>query len=224
MVRKASLCKGCKEGSMILAQGDFGPFFVCDHCGAENRTWEKFFTEYLLLYRDMENWEQPKHKTSCLLGFFMYQYQKKYGVEYALIPQNPNPFSSKEVVDLSRILATFGGDAKEVARYIKWVFDKKIRESTKLTSIAYFKAPDLVRKFKLMRAEKKKQKRSEGLPRKLVEWIQKEVPEVLEQYEMKTLNDLYSLKNFVATYDLQDGPEIILLDKAKEFGLGGRPR
>lgn len=145
----------------------------------------------MTLYRDKENWKIKKHQASCILGCFCYAYKKKYGVDFTFIPQNPNPFSSKEIKDIRILLNAFNGDAVSVRKYIKWIFTKAITSSTKITSFGYLVTPNLIRKYKLKVRDKPN--RASNLPKSFLSWLKENIPEILERYELSTYNDLSAL-------------------------------
>lgn len=204
---------------MVLTYEDRAPVFVCDKCGGRNETWKKFYAEYLGLYVAKENWEQPKHHVSCVLGLFCAKYREKYHTDYVFVPSNPNPYSAKEVKDIRTMLATFQNQALEVRRYILWAFQYGLGSNAQITSLAYLNAPGLVRKFKLWDQKRNVLTRSTPLPREFLDWCKDNQPTIFTKHSLETLNDLGAILNYARTYPDDSGIELKVLERATELKL-----
>jgi len=150
-------------GSYELSESGGYPVFICSHCKYCDESWKKFYTEYLKLYEVKENWDIEKNKVSCVLGLFCFLYKQRYGVEYLFVPQSPNPFSAKECKDVWTIIRTFG-NMEDTRKYLIWAFKKGIGNNAKITSLAYLKTHDLIRKFMLSLEKNNAMKRYSNLP------------------------------------------------------------
>ena len=75
--RRPSDCKNSKngdcKGKYKLQYEDNAPTFICNKCGDVELTWKKFYTEYLQLYREKDNWDAEKHKITCIIETSMEQ-------------------------------------------------------------------------------------------------------------------------------------------------------
>jgi hypothetical protein len=204
---------------MVLLYDNNAPLFVCDRCGARDETWRKFYDEYLKLYSVEDHWKEPKHHTSCIIGLFCAEYQKRYHIDYTFVPSNPYPFSSKEVLDANVLLATFNKTALDVRRYIIWAFRCGIGSNAKITSLAYLKAPGLIRKFKLWDLNRNVLTRSTQLPKEFLEWCKTEVADLFSKHTLETMMNLGAILNYANTYPNESEVELRVINKAAELGL-----
>ena len=203
--RRPSTCRNtisgnCKNGKYKLQYEDSAPIFMCDECQDLDLTWKKFYTEYLQLYKEKDNWNIEKNKVTCVIGFFCRMYKDFYGTEYIFVPQSPNPYSCKECKDAWKLLATFKGDANEVRKYIFWVFKKLIRKNTNMTSFGYINSPGIIRKYNLQNVKKHSITRSTKLPTEFITWCTENASNLFNQYELSTVNDLGALLSLVKFY------------------------
>lgn len=174
--------------------------FTCEKCGDVNNTWQKFYNEYLELWRDKENWDEPKHKISCLLGFFCYLYKEATGTDYTFVPNNPNPYSSKDVRDTTKLLAAFNGDANQARKYLWWFYKRKFRPSMSIVSINYFNAAGLIRSYKLLLAKQTTLTRASPIPKDFLEWCREYTVQIFDNFELTTMNDLGAMLAYYNTY------------------------
>jgi len=203
-------------GKVQLLYEEGAPVFVCDTCGDRNETWKIFYSQYLGLFSTKSNWDNPKDKISCILGFFCYKYKEQYSTNYVFVPKNPNPYSSKECRDANALLAAFEGNAHEVRRYIHWLFSKVIKRSTKIVSFGYLTTPALIRRYKLIVREKNSTTRFTFLPQKYLDWCKENVGGIFGSYALKTMNDLGSLLQLVKSY-----PEVYSDDTMEKIAIEG---
>lgn len=147
-------------------------------------------------------------------------YREFFGTDYVFVPQNPNPYGAKEVKEAWKLLATFKNDAHEARRYIYWVFKKVIRRSTNLTSFNYINAPGIIRKYNLHAQKKRAITRSTQLPSGFLSWCKENIPNIFDEYELATVNDLGALLSFVKFYDVsEDARELQAIKTAERFNL-----
>lgn len=225
--RRVSQCKnvvvGVKcQGKYLLTYEDGAPIFTCEKCGDKELTWQKFYTNYLQLFKKKENWDIKKHQVSCIIGFFCYMYKNHYDIDYVFVPQNPNPYGSKECRDAWALLSAFHGDAHIVRKYIYWFFTKFIKKNTDVVSFAYINTPGIVRRFKLYMEKKKTLTRSSTLPKVFLEWCQNNIPEIFSSYELNTMNDLGALLGYVKNYNDEidsDSSEFLAIAQATKLNL-----
>src|SRR5271157_3633428 len=97
--RKPSNCRQIRPegpclGRYLLTYQDNMPIFTCNLCGDLDTTWQKFYQDYLQLYRVKENWDVSKNQVSCIIGFFCFCYKEHYSTDYTFVPNNPNPYSA----------------------------------------------------------------------------------------------------------------------------------
>lgn len=210
--RKPSNCRQVNQeipcpGKYTLTYEEGAPIFTCNVCGDQDLTWQKFYNEYLQLYKIKTNWDETRHQISCILGFFCFCYQERYSTNYTFVPQNPNPYGAKECRDAWTMLAAFNGNAHDVRRYIYWVFHKAINKSTTITSLAYLNAPGLIRKYKLYAQKKDILNRASKLPQEFLDWWNNNAKTIQTNYAMSTMNDLGSLLSYVNHYDVDIRPD-----------------
>jgi hypothetical protein len=209
-------------GKYVLTYESNAPIFTCDSCGHQDLTWKKFYDEYLQLYKDKNNWEEPKNNVSCLIGMFCYLYKEFYKTDYTFVPKNPNPYSSKECRDAWTLIASFGGNVHESRKYIYWLFKRGINKTTTITNFGYLLAPGLIRKYKLYSIKKNVLTRASKLPEEYISWCKETIPEIFTKYAMETMNDLGALLGYVKHYSDtigEDSAERKALSKSEQYGL-----
>lgn len=219
--RRPSQCKKC-PGKYKLTYEDNAPIYTCDKCADKELTWKKFYTEYLDLFKNKENWDNKKDQVSCIIGFFCHMYEEFYDTAYIFVPKNPNPYGAKECKDTWSLLAAFDGDAHEVRRYIFWLFKKGINKNTTITHFGYINTPGLIRKYNLYAKRKHILRRESKLPSAFVDWCKKNTPEIFDRYELTTMNDLGMMVNYVGVYDFEifkDADERKVLAQAAKHNL-----
>ena len=148
-------------------------------------------------------------------------YEEKYGVPYTFVPQNPNPYSSKECRDAWKLIVAFKKNIVDVRKYIYWLFKKQLSSNTNIISFNYINTPALVRKYVLYAEKKKALTRSSKLPESFLDWCHTNVPGLFEAYELSTMNDLGALcaycKRFNDSASLED--ERLAISRAEHQGL-----
>jgi len=132
-------------------------------------------------------------------------YKEFYGTEYAFVPKNPNPYGCKECKDAWALLATFKNDAHEVRKYLYWVFKKLIKKSTNIVSFKYVSSPGIIRKYNLYVQKKHTLTRSSNLPNEFIAWCKSNIPNIFDEYELTTINDLGALLSLVNFHNVDDG-------------------
>lgn len=206
-------------GTVSITHEDGIPVFVCDVCSHKDLTWKRFYSDYLLLYKQKDNWLVEKNYVSCIIGQFCAEYKKRYGVDYTFVPKNPNPFSAKECKDAWIMLAAFGKNSIETRRYIIWAFNRGIGSNAKITSLAYLNTPNLIRRYKLWAQTKDILKRNSKLPSAFLDWCKQNAPEISNQYTLETMNDLGALLNYANAYADLSSVESQVINQATTLGL-----
>jgi hypothetical protein len=208
-------------GKYVLTYEANAPIFTCTVCGDTDTTWQKFYNEYLQLYKVKANWDEKKNQVSCIIGFFCFCYQEHYSTNYTFVPQNPNPYGSKECRDAWAMLAAFNGNAHDARKYIYWVFHKAINKTTAITSLGYLNAPGLIRKYKLYAQRKDILNRASRLPQEFLDWWAVNASSIQANYAMVTMNDLGALLSYVNHYtDIPaESEERLAIKKAEQLNL-----
>lgn len=194
------------SGKYILTYDDDAPVFTCEKCGHQDTTWYKFYTEYLNIFREKDNWDVKKHQVTCVIGFFCHMYKEFYGINYTFIPKNPNPYSAKECRDAWSLLVAFNGDAHKARKYIYWLFKKQINRDTNITSFGYINTPGIIRKYLLQSKKENSLSRESKLPKDFTDWCKDNTPDIYSRYALDTLNDLGALLSYINCYK-DDFPE-----------------
>lgn len=195
--------KNC-NGKYNLSYENDAPVFTCNTCDKQDLSWKKFYSEYLQLYKEKDNWDVEKHKVTCIIGFFCHMYEGFYGTKYIFVPTNRSPYSCKECKDAWKLLATFKNDAHETRKYIYWVFKKLIRKNTSIVSFGYINSPGIIRKYNLHNLKKHTITRSTKLPDEFISWCRNNVSNLFSQYELSTVNDLGALLSVVKFYNSEE--------------------
>lgn len=105
------------------------------------------------------------------------------------------------------LLSAFQGDAHEVRRYIYWFFKKAIGRNADITNFGYLNTPGIIRKYKLYLEKKNTFTRASKLPTTFLEWCKSNTPEIFDNYELNTMNDLGALLGHVRAYSAEISPE-----------------
>jgi len=190
-----SKCKG-----KYLLSYDGAPIFTCEVCGHQDLTWQTFYNEYLDIWRDKSKWDEKKHHVTCVIGFFCYLYREAYQTGYTFVPNNPNPYSSKECKDAQKLLSAFDGNATMVRKYLWWFFKKQFRPSISIVSLNYFNAAGLIRKYKLQEQKSKILTRASVLPGDFLGWCKEYAAQIFDDFELSTMNDLGALLSYYNVY------------------------
>lgn len=188
-------------------------------CGDKDYTWKKFYNEYLQLYKDNNSWNDNKNKVSCIIGFFCYLYEKHYKTKYTFIPKNPNPYSCRECKLTWELLSAFNNNAVDVKNYLSWVFNKSLKNSTQVFSLAYMSSPTLIRKYNLSKANEFSQERQNALPEKFIEWCKTNTPGVFGKYSLRTYNDLFALYTYTKNFANENNMEKQIITQALKMGI-----
>ena len=155
-----------------------------------------------------------------MLGAFCFFYKKSYNISYTFVPKSANPFSSKECKDVWTLIAAFAEDIHEVRRYVRWIFENKITNSTNLTSFGYLLSAPLIRKYKLSAIKKNTLTRASPLPFVFLQWCQINTPEIFDNYTLNTMNDLGALlSQYKAYFFEKECIERQVITQAETLGL-----
>jgi len=146
-------------------------------------------------------------------------YKEHYNTDYIFVPTNRNPYSCKECKDAWKLLATFKGNANDVRKYIFWIFKKLIRNNTNITSLGYINTPGIIRKYNIYVAKKSSITRSSKLPKQFIDWCNNNIPEIFEDYELSTINDLGALLNSTKFYGENNQSEKMAIEMATKLNL-----
>lgn len=177
------------------------PVFSCPDCGVTANYWEKWWDEYKDLCLDINNWEQPKHMISCIVGYFCTLYNQVYGYPYSFSYASPNPYRDKDFIMARRLLAAFNGKARVVGNYLKWVFKTKIEPKRyKVTSLGFFTTSNIINEYKHARARAQTIRRTTRLPEEFLQWCREHEPEIFELQELNHWNDLNGLVTHIKCY------------------------
>lgn len=219
--RKSNKCS-CGEEKQISYMGDgvSYPVFVCKNCGPDKRNeWEIWWTNYRFLWKDEKNWEDQKHKVSCVMGYFCFKYQEVYGYPFRFDYSSTKPYTSKDFIMCNRLLAMFNGDAKSIKIYIKWIFTTKIRRPEYIISgFGFFVSQKFIAEFSNARARSRVLRRSTPLPTDFIEWCLSNEPDIFDRQELENWNHLNGLVTHVKQWN-QDDVEKRVVNEAVNRGM-----
>lgn len=222
MAKTKPVCVNCgnkKEVSFDGVDVQY-PVFSCPKCGPDVRNeWAIWWEEYKDVWKDPEAWAQNKNKITCIVGFFCNYYLEFYGQPFVFSYANPIPYKDKEYVQARRLLTMFNGDAKEVKTFIKWVFVKRVKEPTyPVTSLGFLTTQKFVNEYLQAKARSAILKRTSTLPETFIDWCKAECPEIFQQAQLQTWNDLNFIITYVQCYGADNLQGRVVL-KAQEMGL-----
>lgn len=184
----------------------------------------------------LKNWiEAPKEEWNLITfwAYFYHKYEEKYGVKYLV--KGKNVLSTKETKDLSEVLKIFQGPnwnglsreerdslKKEINlkmfNYINWMFDFKLKGKS-VTSTGIFLLTPMLNEFNIMwQKHKSKSLSSDGFS-KLIEYIKKDVPGYLENYELTSKEDLLMIYKIWEKKGFPDNDTARVCNKAKDLNI-----
>lgn len=198
------ICKTCGKIKEVTFKGNGiqYPVFSCpEHQDLDKNEWEIWWEKYHDRYKDKECWKSLKDRPSCIVGYFCNEFYKFYGYSYVLDYNNPIPYKNKEFTMARKLMTMFGENYMWIPNYIRWVFDKRVKDRKKaITSFGFFALPDLVNSYFAARASQSVLRRSTPLPKEFLEWCGSTHPQIFERQELGTWNDLNGLVTHVKIY------------------------
>ncbi len=202
---KNLLCDVCNE-EMDIEYYDDGnvtyPVFSCKEHGIKN-LWKEWWEKYSNFWKFDEKWDTKKDLPTCIVSYFIYKYEEKFGFSFKMDKSNPNIFCGKEYRNAKKIISNFGEDFKSIRNYLKWCFFKLKKNN--LTSLGYFGNTNLINDYLISKNKHKRIIRSTKLPEDFSDWIKNNYSDILNKYELSTYNDL----NCMVTIHHEDVQNII---------------
>lgn len=183
------------------------PVFSCPACGAQGANeWQKWWDKYSGLWKDQDNWSQPKHKLACLVGFMCDAYLSFYGRPYKFSYRSPVPYKDKAFTMARRILTMFDNDALRAANYVRWAFRFKVRtRDYPVTSLGFFASSKFVMEYEHARAKARVLRRSTPLPSDFLDWCRQNEADTAEDGQLSTWNDLNGFVMYAKSYGTDNG-------------------
>ena len=178
------------------------PVFSCpDHGPNKRNEWSLWWNLYKDRWREDRFWDNSADKLSCLVGYFCHYFKKFYEHPYIFTFANPNPYKDKDFVMARRILNMFQGNAREAKIYIRWVFAKRIRTPKyAVHSLGFFASQRFVNDYLYAKSRSNVLRRTTPLPKDFLSWCKDNYPEVFENQELETWNDLNGLISYIKSY------------------------
>lgn len=220
-------CSSCGTKQEVSYGGETVqyPIFSCSSCGTERNEWKKWWDKYSELWKDSENWNQPKHAVSCLVGFMCAEYFSFYERPFKFSYTSPVPFKDKAFTMARRILAMFDGNARRAANYVKWVYHFKVKtRNYPVTSFGFFASQKFAMEYEHARARSKALRRSTPLPEDFLSWARSNEPDTVEEEQLRTWNDLNGLVTHVQCFGSDGGEGRIVAEAVKRGLLPAGPK
>jgi len=185
------------------------PYLKCDSCQHEIKDWLTWEEKYKNFWQAEESWKEKKNHLTVLLGYFCAVYEDYYKVEYTLSLNEKGLFRGPEINVLRRVYSMFNGDAAKVKDYIDFIFTRKVQKRKKrITSLSYLAVQDFVQEYKLMAKRAEQVDRSTVLPKKMLDWVSKFVPDVEKHVELNDFGDLNLLLTHYKEGHFKDVEEV----------------
>ncbi len=183
-----------------------------------------WWSSYRFLWQDNEKWEEPKHRISCLMGFFCAKYMEMYGTPFRFKYDTTKPYTSKDFIMGNRLLTMFDGDAKAARTYVKWVFAFKIRRPEYVIGgFSFFVSQKFVAEYMLARTRSKVLRRSTPLPTAFIEWCLANEPDVFELHELENWNQLNGLVTYVKHWGMENTQGRVVMEAMRRGMLPQGP-
>lgn len=199
--------------------------------------WEVFLSKINTYANDApEKWT-----AYTLLAYFLQKYKQVNDLDFVFSHTKRGPTTSKEMKNASRIWEMFNkGRYKQLKNkeeklafkiqlvdilknYINWAFDVKFHgRQTNITGLGLFSVANFMNEFLQWRKAKKASlpKRSDALPQEFIEWININASEIYKKQQIKVLEDLNALFNYINAYSLDSNSiEYIVLNKAIDLNI-----
>ncbi len=187
--------------------------------------------------------EHPSSKWTSytLLAYFLVKYRQVNNINFIFSYGKRGPTKSRELKQAVTIWTMFDKNRynqytikeeklayKEqlvniLKEYINWAFDVKFRgRNTNVTGLGIFAVNNFMNEFLQYRKARSQAlpRRSDPLPKELLEWAQVNAPDVFNKQQLAVMEDLNALYNYIEAYDKKYvSIETIVLEKARQLGI-----
>lgn len=111
-----------------------------------NPKYEKFFAKF----SEIETLPITEWKIAHLLGYFVKQYKKQYGIEYSWKFNTPSPVKCFEVWQIKALSSKLSSNPKILKEYIDWVYNTIVPNiKAKFRSISFITKDEIVNDYKM---------------------------------------------------------------------------
>jgi len=196
------------------------PFLICDICSHKIEDWIKWDNEYRLYWQDEEKWKNKKDHLTCLLGWFFSLYKEYYGVDFTFSLNEKGLFRGSEMHQIRKMHSMLDNNPDLSRAYISWIFQNKVRlRKKRITSLGFLATPAVIQEFKLQLERQKVINRQTPLPTKMMEWVDKFVPEILDYVSLRDFGELNLLLTHYSDGHLKGIPAVdSFIDKLNKTG------
>lgn len=200
--------------------------------------------EWLIFLDKIQDYaDSPHNKWTILtlLAYFLQKYKSVNGIDFVFSFNKKGPTQTKEMKNASQIWNMFDrGRYKQLTikeekqeykiqlvnilkDYINWSFDIKFYgRTTNITGLGLLTTANFMNEFLQWRKNKKNNlpKRKSQLSKEFLLWIESNVPDIINKHQIKTLEDLNGLINYINVYSLgNESHEYIVIEKARELNI-----
>lgn len=136
----------------------------------------------------IDEWKSPQ-----LLRYFCLCYEREYKVPYTF---SKEPWNSKQMKDMKRILTAFKDDAQRATAYVDWVFvtKRKVLDGIDSGILAHDRMINEFNRKQNGTIQNTQITRNSSLPTNFLEWVGENVPNVDDFADCKTYYDLYWIR------------------------------
>ncbi len=202
-----------------------------------DQEWQLFLTKI------EEYCTHPSSKWTAytLLAYFLVKYKKNNGLEFTFSYGKRGPTKSRELKQATIIWKMFDKgrykqyntkEDKEAYKeqlvnilksYINWAFDVKFHgRQINITGLGIFAVSNFMNEFLQWRKINSNllPRRSDPISQEFLNWVNDTIPELFKKQQLKVLEDLNALVNYVKAYDeYNTSIEAIVLQKARDIGI-----
>lgn len=200
MIEKKEMRHGtkvCNALYRIENTPDGIPYLECQGCGAKVEDWIKWKNSYIDYWKDETKWASKKDHIICLLGYFSKLYKESYETDFIFSLNDKGLFRGPEAYLVRKMYTLLGNDVFLSRDYLDWVFAAKVsKRKKKITSIGFLATPAIIQEFKLSVVKKNKISRSTLLPPKMIEWIRRFAPNILDNFSLRDYGELQLLLEY----------------------------
>lgn len=164
-------------------------------------------------WKESKYWDSNADKLSCLVGYFCHLFNKFYGYPYVFSFDGKSLYKGKDFTMARRILNMFDWNAREAKIYIRWVFEKRVKTvNYTVYSFGFFASQKFVNEYFHAKNRSMVLRRYTKLPQDFLSWCKNNHPDIFQQQELETWNDLNGLISHIKIYN--NGIESYIIDEA----------
>ena len=172
-------------------------------------TFDELYATLMQWPRDKNGDDIPRSKWQPfqLFRHFCFLYESKYNSKFRFEPK-ANAFSLKELKDMKSLLLAFNNNSIEVIDYLDWIFKVKSKDLDNLDGTAILRHQRMLNEYQRRKQESHTYRKMDSIDIEYMEWVKKNTPDLLNDYDFERMKDLYWMKE---DYNEGEGGEVLII-------------